>query len=149
MNISGIIYDSVVDGEGIRNTLFISGCLHHCHGCHNPQTWDFNYGYEFTEEKQNEFIEKCKKNPLLDGITVSGGDPIYSSKELIPFLIKYKKENPTHTIWLYTGFKYEDIANNEVLKLVDVLVDGEYIEELRDITLAFRGSKNQRIIRLS
>lgn len=61
MNISGIIYDSVVDGEGIRNTLFISGCLHHCHGCHNPQTWDFNYGYEFTEEKQNEFIERCKK----------------------------------------------------------------------------------------
>lgn len=148
MNISGIIYDSVVDGEGIRNTLFISGCLHHCHGCHNPQTWDFDYGYEFTKEKQKEFIKKCKDNPLLDGITISGGDPIYSSKELIPFLKEYKKENPTHTIWLYTGFKYEDIKNNEILKLIDILVDGEYIEEFRDITLAFRGSSNQRIIRL-
>lgn len=149
MNISGIIYDSVVDGEGIRNTLFISGCLHHCHGCHNPQTWDFNYGYEFTKEKQSEFIKKCKDNPLLDGITISGGDPIYSSKELIPFLKEYKKENPTHTIWLYTGFKYEDIKDNKILKLIDVLVDGEYIEALRDITLAFRGSSNQRIIKLS
>ncbi len=149
MNTSGIIYDSVVDGEGIRNTLFISGCLHHCHGCHNPQTWDFDYGYKFTKEKQKEFIKKCKDNPLLDGITISGGDPIYSSKELIPFLKEYKKENPTHTIWLYTGFKYEDIKDNEILKLIDVLVDGEYIEDLRDITLAFRGSSNQRIIRLS
>jgi anaerobic ribonucleoside-triphosphate reductase activating protein len=148
MNISGIIYDSVVDGEGIRNTLFISGCLHHCHGCHNPQTWDFDYGYKFTKEKQKEFIKKCKDNPLLDGITISGGDPIYSSKELIPFLKEYKKENPTHTIWLYTGFKYEDIKDNEILKLIDVLVDGEYIKEFRDITLAFRGSSNQRIIRL-
>jgi anaerobic ribonucleoside-triphosphate reductase activating protein len=148
MNISGIIYDSVVDGEGIRNTLFISGCLHHCHGCHNPQTWDFDYGCKFTKEKQKEFIKKCKDNPLLDGITISGGDPIYSSKELIPFLKEYKKENPTHTIWLYTGFKYEDIKDNEILKLIDVLVDGEYIKEFRDITLAFRGSSNQRIIRL-
>lgn len=148
MNISGIIYDSVVDGEGIRNTLFISGCLHHCHGCHNPQTWDFNYGYEFTKEKQKEFIKKCKDNPLLDGITISGGDPIYSSKELIPFLKEYKKENPTHTVWLYTGFKYEDIKDNEILKLIDILVDGEYVEDLRDITLAFRGSSNQRIIKL-
>ena len=148
MNISGIIYDSVVDGEGIRNTLFISGCLHHCHGCHNPQTWDFDYGYKFTKEKQKEFIKKCKDNPLLDGITISGGDPIYSSKELIPFLKEYKKEHPTHTIWLYTGFKYEDIKDNEILKLIDVLVDGEYIKEFRDITLAFRGSSNQRIIRL-
>lgn len=148
MNISGIIYDSVVDGEGIRNTLFVSGCLHHCHGCHNPQTWDFDYGYKFTKEKQKEFIKKCKDNPLLDGITVSGGDPIYSSKELIPFLKEYKKENPTHTIWLYTGFKYEDIKDNEILKLIDVLVDGKYIKEFRDITLAFRGSSNQRIIRL-
>lgn len=148
MNISGIIYDSVVDGEGIRNTLFISGCLHHCHGCHNPQTWDFDYGYKFTKEKQKEFIKKCKDNPLLDGITIGGGDPIYSSKELIPFLKEYKKENPTHTIWLYTGFKYEDIKDNEILKLIDVLVDGEYIKEFRDITLAFRGSSNQRIIRL-
>lgn len=148
MNISGIVYDSVVDGEGLRNTLFVSGCRHDCKNCHNPQTWDFNYGYEFTKDLQNEFIKRCKENPMLDGITISGGDPIYSAKELMSFLKKYKKVNPSHTIWLYTGFKYEDIKNNEILKYLDVLVDGEYIDELRDITLAFRGSSNQRIIKL-
>lgn len=148
MNISGIVYDSVVDGEGLRNTLFVSGCRHDCKNCHNPQTWDFNYGYEFTKDLQSEFIKKCKDNPILDGITISGGDPIYSSKELIFFLQKYKKVNPNHTIWLYTGFKYEDIKNNEILKYLDVLVDGRYIDELRDTTLAFRGSSNQRIIKL-
>lgn len=148
MNISGVVYDSIVDGEGLRNTIFVSGCLHHCKGCQNPQTWDFNYGYEFTEEKQNEFIKACKDNPILDGITISGGDPIYSTEELIPFLKKYKKENPSHTIWLYTGFRYSDIKDNEILKLIDVVVDGEYIEELKDITLAFRGSSNQRIINI-
>jgi anaerobic ribonucleoside-triphosphate reductase activating protein len=146
MNISGIVYDSVVDGEGLRNTIFVSGCFHFCKNCHNPQTWDFNYGYEFTEDLQDEFIEKCKENILLNGITISGGDPIYSYRELIPFLKKYKKKNPTHDIWLYTGFKYEGIKNNEILKLIDVLVDGEYIEELKDSTLSFRGSSNQRII---
>lgn len=148
MNISGIVYDSVVDGEGLRNTLFVSGCRHDCKNCHNPQTWDFNYGYEFTKDLQNEFIKRCKENPMLDGITISGGDPIYSAKELMSFLKKYKEVNPSHTIWLYTGFKYEDIKNNEILKYLDVLVDGEYIDELRDITLAFRGSSNQRIIKL-
>ena len=88
MNISGIVYDSVVDGEGLRNTIFVSGCLHRCKNCHNSQTWDFNYGYKFTEKIQNEFIVKCKENPMLDGITISGGDPIYSSQDLIPFLKK-------------------------------------------------------------
>ena len=148
MKISGIVYDSVVDGEGIRNTIFVSGCKHHCKGCQNPQTWDFNYGYEFTEELQNKFIEKCKRNLLLDGITISGGDPIYNFNDLIPFIKKYKKENPTHTIWLYTGFKFEEIKDNPVIDLVDVVVDGEYVEELRDITLKFKGSSNQRIIKL-
>ena len=148
MNISGIVYDSVVDGEGLRNTIFVSGCFHFCKNCHNPQTWDFNYGYEFTKELQDKFIIKCKENSILDGITISGGDPIYSYRELIPFLKRYKKENPTHNIWLYTGFKYEDIKENEVLKLIDVLVDGEFINELKDLTLAFRGSSNQRIIKL-
>lgn len=146
MNISGVVYDSVVDGEGLRNTIFVSGCLHRCKNCHNPQTWNFNYGYEFTKELQDEFIIKCKENPILDGITISGGDPIYNYRELIPFLKKYKKENPIHTIWLYTGFKYEDIKDNEILKLIDVLVDEEYVEDLKDSTLAFRGSSNQRII---
>lgn len=147
MKISGIAYDSVVDGEGIRNTIFISGCEHKCKGCHNPQTWDFNYGYEFTEELQNDFINKCKENILLEGITLSGGDPIYSYKELIPFLKKYKEVNPNHTIWLYTGFKFNKIKNNPIMKYIDVVVDGLFIEELKDLTLPFRGSSNQKIIK--
>lgn len=147
MRISGIAYDSVVDGEGIRNTIFISGCKHKCKGCHNPQTWDFNYGYEFTEELQNDFINKCKENLLLEGITLSGGDPIYSYKELIPFLQKYKKVNPNHSIWLYTGFEFNEIKNNPIMEYIDVVVDGLFIEELKDLTLPFRGSSNQKIIR--
>jgi len=146
MNLGGIIYDSVVDGDGIRNTIFVSGCLHKCKSCQNPQTWDFNYGYPFTYELQESFIEECKENIMLDGITISGGDPIYSYKDLIPFLTKYKEKNPTHTIWLYTGFRFEEIKENPILKYIDVLVDGEYINELKDLTLRFRGSSNQRII---
>lgn len=152
MKISGIIYDSIVDGEGIRNTLFISGCHHKCKNCQNPQTWNFNYGEEFTIDRQMEFIDKCKRNILLDGITISGGDPMYSAKELTIFLKKFKIECPNLNIWIYSGFKYEEIIKNkdmnELLELCDVLVDGVYIEELKDTTLKFRGSTNQRIIRL-
>ncbi len=150
MNISGIQYDSVVDGKGIRNTLFISGCCHRCKNCHNPQTWDFNYGYEFTKEKQEEFIKKCKENPLLDGITLSGGDPLCNAMGLLPFIKKYKEENPTHNIWVYSGFTYEEILKNlhmyQLIKECDVLVDGKFVEELKDLSLRFRGSSNQRVI---
>lgn len=153
MNISGIIYDSIVDGEGIRNTLFISGCNHYCKGCHNPNLWDFNYGEEFSKEKQLNFIDKCKNNILLDGITLSGGDPMYSAKELLDFIQLYKQELPNHTIWIYSGFTHEEIVNNKemdkLLQLCDVLVDGKYDYELKDTTLKFRGSSNQNIIYLN
>lgn len=148
MYISGIQYNSIVDGEGIRNTLFISGCMHYCEGCHNPKTWDFNYGYEFTEELQDDFINNCKENILLDGITLSGGDPVYSTKELVPFLIRFKEECPNLSIWLYTGFRIEEMKDSELLDYCDVVVDGPFSKELRDTTLDFRGSKNQRIIYL-
>lgn len=152
MKISGIEYDSIVDGEGIRNTLFVSGCKHHCKNCHNPETWDKNYGEEFTLDRQKDFIDKCKSNILLDGITLSGGDAMYSAKELIPFVKKFKSECPDLNVWIYSGFTYEEILQDETMKellnLCDVLVDGLYIDELRDITLQFKGSSNQRIIRL-
>ena len=150
MKVSGIVYDSIVDGEGIRNTLFISGCKHYCKNCHNPQTWDFDYGEDFTIKKQIDFIDKCKRNILLDGITISGGDPMYSVNELIPFIERFKNECPNLNIWIYSGFTYEEIINdkkmNKLLSLCDVLVDGKYIDELKDVTLEFRGSSNQRII---
>ena len=152
MNISGIIYESIVDGEGIRNVIFVSGCKHKCPGCHNPESWDFNYGKEFTLEEQMNFIEQCKKNPLLDGITLSGGDPMYLEKDIISFIKLYKEHCPTHNIWIYSGFTYEELIQNPsrkaVLDLCDVLVDGLYLQELRDTTLPFRGSSNQRIIYL-
>ena len=152
MYISGIIYESVVDGEGIRNVVFISGCKHKCTGCHNPESWDFKFGEEFTYDKQIEFIEKCKQDPLLDGITLSGGDPMYSEKDVIAFLKLYKEHCPNHNIWIYSGFTYEELIQSsiakELLDLCDVLVDGKYIQELRDTTLPFRGSSNQRIIKL-
>lgn len=152
INISGIEYESIVDGEGIRNTLFVSGCNHKCPDCHNSKTWDFSYGYEFTEELQDKFISKCKENFLVDGITLSGGDPMYSAKELIPFIRKYKEECPLQDIWVYSGFTYEEILENkdmsELLDLCNVLVDGLFIKELKDATLNFRGSTNQRIIKL-
>lgn len=153
MYISGIIHDSIVDGEGIRNTLFISGCKHNCKGCHNTSTWDFKYGEEFTEEKQNEFILNCKNDILLDGITLSGGDPMYSAKELLSFVKKFKEECPNLSIWIYSGFTFDEIIKDTdmsfLLLYCDVLVDGLYIEELRDVTLDFRGSSNQNIIDLN
>ena len=152
MYISGIIYESVVDGEGIRNVIFVSGCHHRCPGCHNPESWDFNYGTNFTKEAQIEFIDKCKKNPLIDGITLSGGDPMFSEKDVLSFIKLYKENCPNHNIWIYSGFTYEQLLQDEqkksILDLCDVLVDGRYIQELRDTTLPFRGSSNQRIIDL-
>ena len=152
MKISGIVYDSIVDGDGIRNTIFVSGCRHNCFNCHNPQTWNFNYGDEFNVYSQNKFISDCKRNILLDGITISGGDPMYSAKELIPFVKHFKEECPNLNIWIYSGFTYEEISQdetmNELLKLCDVLVDGRYEDDKRDLTLKFRGSSNQKIIRL-
>ena len=152
MYIGGIEYDSIVDGEGIRNTIFISGCKHMCKHCHNQQMWNFLYGEDFTFDKQIEFIQKCKENILLDGITISGGDPFFSCQDVIDFIKLYKKELPHHNIWIYSGFTYEELLldekKKELLMLCDVLVDGLYKEELRDITLDFRGSSNQRIIHI-
>lgn len=152
MKISGIIYDSVVDGIGIRNVVFVSGCKHKCSGCHNKESWDFNNGIEFTIEKQLEFIKKCKYNPILDGITLSGGDPMFSEEDVLSFIKLYKQHCPAHSIWIYSGFTYEELIldplKREVLNLCDVLVDGRYEQELRNTTLPFRGSSNQRIIKL-
>lgn len=149
MNISGIIYDSVVDGKGLRNTIFISGCEHYCTGCHNSETWSKDYGEIFTLEKQINFIENCKKNILLSGITISGGDPLYAYiNELLEFIKLYKEKLPEHNIWLYTGYVFENLTDvqKKVLPYIDVLIDGKFEQEKKDITLKFKGSSNQRII---
>ena len=151
-------YD-VANGEGIRTSLFVSGCRNRCKNCFNPETWAFDYGQPFTEAVAEE-IYKILENPIVKGITVLGGEPMEpeNQTELLPFLRELKKRLPHKTVWLYTGNLYEELTGElganvkhlpitlELLSFVDILVDGRYIEEEKSLGLRFRGSKNQRII---
>ena len=146
IRVAGIVPESFVDGEGIRFTIFFQGCLRKCPGCHNPATHDLNGGKILDTA---EIISAIKKNPLLTGITLSGGEPflqISPAEELAR-----AAQNLNLNVWCYTGFKLEEIPSTaeELLQNIDVLVDGEYIDELRDLELNFRGSKNQRVIDLN
>lgn len=149
IRIAGIIRESIVDGPGIRFVVFCQGCAHHCKNCHNPESWDFEGGYDCSIEK---ILKAIDEDPLLDGVTFSGGDPIYQAENFYNLAIEIKKRNLN--IMLYTGFTYEellikskeDMYITKLLELTDLLVDGPYIEEKRDLTLLFRGSNNQRII---
>ena len=150
MNYHKIEKTSVANGTGIRVVLWVSGCSLHCRGCHNPETWDVNSGKLFDEEAKKELFEALDK-PYIQGITFSGGHPFEKeNQEDIYMLCKeIKDEYPTKDIWLYTGYTYEFILGKKMLDIIalcDVIVDGRYIEEQRDITLRFRGSKNQRLI---
>jgi anaerobic ribonucleoside-triphosphate reductase activating protein len=142
-------YDSIVDGVGVRAVLFVSGCLHKCKGCHNPETHDFNFGKEFTIKMQNELIEYCKRD-MVNGITFSGGDPMYNASNLLFFAKRFKAECPDKDIWIYSGFTYEEILEDNnmkrLLKECDILVDGKFEVNNQDKTYSFRGSYNQRII---
>lgn len=153
MNYGRINLTDVANGPGIRVSLFVSGCRNHCKGCFQPETWDFDYGKEFTKIEE-ETILKQLGDPYISGLSLLGGDPFEPEnvKVLIPFLERVKKVYPNKTIWCYTGYIYEDLLkddnSSDMLKNIDVLVDGPFIEELKDITLEFRGSSNQRIIKL-
>lgn len=148
LKIAGIVNDSIVDGEGIRLTIFTQGCPHHCHGCHNPQTWSLSGGYEIDTD---EVIERVKANPLLSGVTFSGGEPFLQPAPLAE--IARTVHQLGLNVWSYTGFTMEQLQKrtdaHQLLDEVDVLVDGPYIEALRDLTLRFRGSSNQRILNLA
>lgn len=150
MNVSGINFESIADGEGVRVVVFISGCLHNCKGCHNPASHSFTAGQPFTSDLQEKIVAYIKNTPFISGLTLSGGDPMYSAEELIPFVQKLRSEVDGVTVWIYSGFLYEEIKQDkemaELLKQCDVLVDGEFVLEQRDITLAYKGSQNQRII---
>ena len=139
MRIAGILPCSFVNGEGARYVIFLQGCKHHCKGCQNPETWNFDGG---TEISAKEIAEDFRKRKLLDGITLSGGDPFYQQEsclELLSFL-------PGVNVWIYTGFEYEEILETELAKKANVLVVGKFIEELKCDGQYF-GSSNQKIIR--
>jgi anaerobic ribonucleoside-triphosphate reductase activating protein len=138
----------VNNGEGCRVTLWVAGCTHHCKGCHNPQTWSFKSGREFTEDIKNKLYNVLKL-PYIKGITLSGGDPLDSFDDIFELVKDIKNSFNDKDIWLFSGYTLEDIQNSEkniILEYIDVLVDGEFKEELKDLTLKFRGSSNQRIL---
>lgn len=140
---------NLLNGDGCRVVLWVSGCNHHCKGCHNPETWNPTAGILFNEQTKMEIFEALNKD-YISGITYSGGDPLYPDNiETITKLAKEIRERfPSKDQWLYTGYKYEDIQDKEILKYINVLVDGPFIEELKDPKLHWRGSSNQRIITL-
>ncbi|MCM1328312.1 MAG: anaerobic ribonucleoside-triphosphate reductase activating protein [Ruminococcus sp.] len=164
MNYIKIDKCSVSNGQGVRVVLWVSGCTLNCPNCHNPQTWDFNSGIPFTFDTMNELLEALDKS-YISGLTLSGGHPLESENLATIYGIVYtiKEKLPNKTIWLYTGYTWDSIIsfiNNpikqpndkydrlmwDIISNIDILVDGEYIDKLRDITLPFRGSSNQRII---
>lgn len=151
---------SVANGKGIRTVLWVSGCSLHCKGCQNPETWDFFAGKHFDMEAEKELFDYISK-PYIQGLTISGGHPLEKRniKSILTLITRMKARFPEKDIWLYTGLNLTDndflspfgngkygIQKHTVLNLCDVVVDGEYREELRDTTLAFRGSSNQRLI---
>ena len=150
LRILGTYKETVVDGEGLRYSIYFAGCTHACKGCHNKESWCPDNGTLITEEYLDKIINEINSNPLLNGITLSGGDPLYNPEEMLE-VIKYLKEKTGMNIWLYTGYTIEELRKDNkrmaVLEYIDTLVDGKFVQELYDPLLKFRGSSNQRIIR--
>lgn len=146
MNYQKIEKYSVSNGDGIRVVLWCSGCKICCKNCHNKNTWDKNSGKLYTEETEKELFEALN-HPYISGITFSGGHPLedYNIDEVTRISKKIKERFPDKTQWLYTGYHWNDIKDLEIIKYLDVVVDGPYIEELKDLTLKWRGSSNQNI----
>ena len=157
MNFATIKWFDISNGPGVRVSLYVSGCRNHCKNCFNPETWDFKYGEPFTEDIENKIIEGLKPD-YVKGFTLLGGDPFEpeNQKVLAPFLEKLRKAYPNKSFWAFTGYDYEkDLLTGKlgdkdtvmrILNCLDVLVDGKFVEELKDLNLRFRGSSNQRII---
>lgn len=157
MNYGNIKNCDIANGEGVRVTLFVSGCTNHCKGCFQPQTWDFNFGEEFTPAVENKIIGMLEPD-YINGLTLLGGEPFEpeNQKALLPFIERVRAIYPNKTIWAYSGFTFEQMLTSgthcnteytqKMLENIDILVDGRFEEELKDISLKFRGSSNQRII---
>lgn len=170
MNYLQITHEDVCNGDGLRVVLWLSGCSHHCYNCQNPQTWNPDSGIPFDKSAKQEIFDELSKD-YISGLTLTGGDPLYENNldEVLKLVKEIRISFPEKTIWLYTGFEWNQIMNmqvmqpifsckdleskiqnilkrQEIIKMCDVLVDGEYIDEQKDLSLKFKGSKNQRVI---
>ena len=158
MNYGTIKFCDIANGIGIRTVLFVSGCTHHCKGCFQPETWDFAYGQPYTKETEQTILDSLSPS-YIHGLTLLGGEPMEPDNQrvLLPLLRRLKAEYPRKTVWCYSGYTYEELTGisrarcettDEMLSLIDVLVDGEFVLEQKNISLRFRGSENQRLIDL-
>ncbi|WLD87370.1 anaerobic ribonucleoside-triphosphate reductase activating protein [Stomatobaculum sp. F0698] len=160
MNYGQVFYADTANGIGARISLFVSGCTHHCPGCFNEETWDFNFGDPFTREVEDDIIEHLRPS-YIDGLSLLGGEPMEAQNQrvLLPFLERVKQEVPHATVWIYSGYTFEELLDTEnrrchteatrrILELADILVDGKFILAEKDVKLRFRGSRNQRILEL-
>lgn len=147
MNYGAIKKTDIANGLGVRVSLFVSGCRNHCKGCFQPETWDFSYGKRYTKEAEEEILEALRPS-WIQGLSILGGEPMEPENEqaLLLLVKRVRKESPNKDIWVYSGYLYEELRSRELLRYVDVLVDGRYEEKQRDPSLAFRGSSNQRIL---
>jgi len=158
MNYGNIKTRDIADGVGVRVTLFVSGCTHHCKNCFQPETWDFSYGEPFTREVGHRILTELA-NPFIDGLTLLGGEPFEpeNQRALLPFLQHMRSVMPCKSVWAYSGYTWEELTGqipsrarcevtDDMLALLNVLVDGPFVEDLKDIALRFRGSSNQRLI---
>ena len=155
MRYSGVIYNDITAAPGLCVTFFTQGCPHQCHGCHNPQTWDFEGGIEFSPDVLDEIIEGLTAQDIQRNFCVMGGEPLCAENEFLTLLVikTVKEKLPSTPVYIWTGYTYEELKKkgghmSQILNLADYLIDGPYIDNLRDITLNMRGSINQRIINL-
>lgn len=146
MRYANIIYNDVVNTDGVALCFYTQGCTHHCNGCFSKQTWDFNGGFELTSDKISE-MEYCLKNYKYDYLCLLGGDPMDDVKTSNFIIGLCKKYQPQIKVWCYTGYDFQEIERMEILNNIDVLVDGQFIESLKDLRLKWRGSSNQKIWR--
>lgn len=158
MYYANIKYCDISNGPGVRTSLFVSGCTHQCKNCFNAMAWDFTYGAAFTEDVQQKILESCSPS-YIEGLSLLGGEPMEPENQpvLLDFVRRFKSIYPNKTIWCYSGYTWEQLTGQEparcrcestdaLLQMLDVLVDGEFVQDLYDITLRFRGSSNQRLI---
>jgi anaerobic ribonucleoside-triphosphate reductase activating protein len=147
MNYHNITHDDMLNGDGLRTVLWVAGCGHHCSECQNPETWAPDSGIEFSHFDMAELLGYLSRN-YMSGLTISGGDPLYpGNRDKVTYISKVVKGlYPDKTVWVYTGYRYEEVCDLPIMEFVDVLVDGEYKKELRDVSLHWIGSSNQRLI---